>query len=239
LDSSGLLIASTLLGGSADDEGTAIAADAAGSAYVTGLTRSLNFPTAAALQPTYAGGEDAFVTKLNAELAAVEYSTYLGGSRADRGSGIAIDATGTASIVGVTSSTDFPTANAFQASLKGASDAFVARLNGAGSAFVFSTYFGGSLLSFQSGSDEAAAVAIDSAGTLSLRIHGFRRPADGEGVSVSNRGSRQSGERQLRRRRLRREIRCLRLAAPIVALGSSLDSIRALRSAQGDNLHRG
>ena len=63
--------------------GFSIAVDSSGNAYVTGQTRSTNFPTANAIQATFGGGfpdGDAFVTKINAAGSALVYSTYLGGS---------------------------------------------------------------------------------------------------------------------------------------------------------------
>src|SRR5439155_778710 len=73
------LLYSTYLGGAGTDEGFGIAAAAAGNAYVTGFTNSSNFATTVgAFQPTSGGGPDAFVTKLNANGAALVYSTFLG-----------------------------------------------------------------------------------------------------------------------------------------------------------------
>ncbi|MGO9110793.1 MAG: beta strand repeat-containing protein, partial [Thermoguttaceae bacterium] len=46
-------------------QGSGIAVDASGSAYVTGYTSSTNFPTANALQPTLGGGYNAFVAKIS------------------------------------------------------------------------------------------------------------------------------------------------------------------------------
>src|SRR5207244_10403011 len=97
-------------GGGAADGGTGIAVDAAGNAYVTGDTNSADFPTTAgAFQTTSSGGTDAFVTKLNPAGSALVYSTFLGGSSFDQGSGIAVDASGDAYVTGRTFSTDFPT----------------------------------------------------------------------------------------------------------------------------------
>jgi hypothetical protein len=47
---------------------TAVALDAAGNAYVTGSAYTSDFPTANALQPTYGGSGDAFITKINPTL---------------------------------------------------------------------------------------------------------------------------------------------------------------------------
>jgi hypothetical protein len=58
------LVYSTYLGGIRNDEGTGIAVDTFGNAYVTGFTQSTDFPTANALQPTFGGGQDAFVAKI-------------------------------------------------------------------------------------------------------------------------------------------------------------------------------
>jgi len=153
---------STYLGGSSVDGGRGIAVDSAGSAYVTGLTGSTDFPTApGAFQTTYDGNEDVFVAKLNATGSALSYSTYLGGSGNDGGSEIAVDSAGNAYVTGLTDSTDFPTAaGAFQTTNGGSDfDAFVVKLNAAGSALSYSTYLGGS------DDDLGQGIAVDSAGS--------------------------------------------------------------------------
>ena len=138
------LVYSTFLGGTGSDQGLGLAVDGAQSAYVTGITGSSNFPTANALQGMLGGTEDAFVTKFNASGNAVVYSTYLGGSVHDAGTAIALDGANNAHVIGETSSTNFPTANALQNMNGGLSDAFVSKLNAPGSALVYSTYHGGS-----------------------------------------------------------------------------------------------
>jgi hypothetical protein len=149
--SGSVLLYSTYLGGSDDyDRGNGIAVDSAGSAYVTGYTRSTDFPTANPIQGSYAGGErDAFVTKIDASGSALVYSTYLGGNDWDASYGIAVDSAGNAYVTGDTSSTDFPTANPIQGSYAGgnygdAGDAFVTKIDASGSALLYSTYLGGS-----------------------------------------------------------------------------------------------
>lgn len=160
------LVYCTYLGGSLGDNlahfgnnGNSIAVDGAGNAYVTGTTKSPNFPTVNAYQATFGGGsQDAFVAKLSPAGNALLYSTYLGGGLSDIGIGIAVDNTGKAYVAGKTESTNFPIMNAYQATLGGNSDAFVVKFNGAGNALVYSTYLGGF------GADEGNGIAVDSAG---------------------------------------------------------------------------
>ncbi|HEV2352469.1 MAG TPA: SBBP repeat-containing protein, partial [Terriglobia bacterium] len=155
------LVYSTYLGGSGQDQGTGIAVDSTGNAYVTGWTQSVNFPTASPLQGAIGGpsATNAFVTKLNATGNALVYSTYLGGVGVDEAAGIALDLAGNAYIMGQTDSLNFPLASSLQARFGGgSSDAFVTKLNTSGSALVYSTYLGGNSL------DEASAIAIDSVG---------------------------------------------------------------------------
>ena len=154
------LVYSTYLGGSGSEQGYGIAVDSAGNGYVIGDTDSSDFPTMNPVQAAYGGGyEDAFVAKLNPTGSALVYSTFLGGSDYDIGTGVAVDSAGTASVIGRTWSTDFPTKNPLQAASAGPADAFVAKLNSAGSAFVYSTYLGGS-----GTYDAGNGIAVDSAG---------------------------------------------------------------------------
>jgi photosystem II stability/assembly factor-like uncharacterized protein len=179
LNSSGsALIYSTYLGGNRDDVGQAIAVDNAGSAYVTGQTSSVNFPTTAGAFDTTCGTDgtcnqnslggliaDAFVTKMSASGANFAYSTFIGGSGADIGYGIAVRSDGKAYLTGSTSSRDFPTANPIQAannSNGSALEVFALRLNETGSSPEFSTYLGGP------GSDIGRAITLDSVGSAYL-----------------------------------------------------------------------
>src|ERR1022692_2585480 len=153
------LVYSTYLGGSEWDRGNGIAVDGSGNAYVTGFTASTDFPAMNPIQPVNGGGDDAFVAKLNPTGSALVYSTYLGGSGNDTGSGIAVDNSGNAYVAGYTSSTNFPTMSPLQLAYGGGdSDAFVAKLNPTGSALVYSTYLGGS------GEDQGGGIAVDNLG---------------------------------------------------------------------------
>jgi hypothetical protein len=169
-----VLVYSTYLGGSGDDGTNSIAVDAAGNAYVTGFTESPNFPnTLGAFQPTLRGASDAFVVKLNPSGTALVYSTFLGGSGADRGLAIVVDAAGDAYVPGDTTSTDFPTTmGAFEATFRGGfvcpgippgtltacPDGFVTKLNANGTALLYSTYLGGTQ------PDHGRGIAVDAAG---------------------------------------------------------------------------
>ena len=181
------LVYSTYLGGSggnrlgfSGDQGSGIATDVAGDAYVTGQAGSSDFPvTPGAYQSTNRGaaneGTNAFVTKLNPAGAALIYSTHLGGSGNDTGNAITLDSAGNVYVAGQTSSADFPvTAGAFQTTYHGSNNgpnAFVTKLNPAGAALVYSTYLGGSggainLMATLAlwGGDVATGLAIDSSG---------------------------------------------------------------------------
>ena len=154
IDAAGSLVYSTYLGGSNEDSGWGfgVAVDEAGNAYVTSNTSSVDFPvTGGAFQSGLAGQTNAFVAKVDPSGGSLIYSTYLGGSDIDAGSGIALDAEGNAYLTGVTTSSDFPTTpEAFDtdcgtdASCNGLYDAYVSKLDPSGSTLVYSTYLGGS-----------------------------------------------------------------------------------------------
>ncbi len=164
-----VLAYSTFLGGIRQEEGTGIAVDVGGNAYIVGYTDSTNFPiTAGAFQHTIAGF-NAFVTKLNPTGTALVYSTYLGGITAEpgltlgwpvnQGNAIALDAGGNAYVTGFTGTTNYPTTpGAFQTAVGGNYDAFVTKLNPTGSALVYSSYLGGSQ------NDEGTGIAVDAGG---------------------------------------------------------------------------
>lgn len=153
------LIFATYLGGSGDDRGRGIALDAANNVYVTGETKSANFPTSSnPFQKAYKGAMDAFVTRLTPDGAMI-YSSFLGGGNDDGGHGIAVDGTGSAYITGETYSDNFPTSSrAFQKTQAAYSDAFITKVNPTGTALLYSTYLGGN------GHDQGNAIAVDSSG---------------------------------------------------------------------------
>ncbi|MCI0585329.1 MAG: hypothetical protein L0323_00650 [Planctomycetes bacterium] len=122
---------STYLGGSLDDQAHALALDSTGAAVVAGWALSANFPNQNAIQPAYAGGfsSDAFVTRLPLSGGPPTFSTYLGGNSGDAVYALALDSTGAAVVAGQTSSSNFPTQNAFQPTSGVWGDAFVSNID--------------------------------------------------------------------------------------------------------------
>jgi Beta-propeller repeat len=148
---------STYLGGGDRDQGSRIAVDPSGAAYVTGVTFSTDFNTLSPIEGDD-GGSDAFVAKLTPAGSALAYSTYLGGASIDEGGGIAVDQSGAAYLTGTTFG-GFPTVNPID-DPGGFADAFVSKLTPAGTALVYSTYLGGT----GSGVDFGTGIAVDSTG---------------------------------------------------------------------------
>jgi hypothetical protein len=119
--------------------GNGIAVDGNGNAYVTGYTDSIDYDvTPGAFQTTNGGFFDVIVTKLNASGSGLVYSTYIGGSDADYGVGIAVDGSGNAYVTGYTDSIDYDvTSSAFQTTYEGGLyDVFVTKLDMSGTTAV-------------------------------------------------------------------------------------------------------
>jgi alpha-tubulin suppressor-like RCC1 family protein len=183
---SGIPVYITYLGGSADDAAYAIAVDAAGNAYVTGVTDSTNFPTTSNTNATPTSGlstnihgifdksfgsvpSDAFVAKLSPDGSSLRYSTYLGGSGMDTANGIAVDSSGNAYVTGYTYSSNYPAMSALGPAVNAYQDhlactnsiyfnanAFITEIASNGTSLIFSTYFGGTNF------DVGAAIAVDT-----------------------------------------------------------------------------
>ncbi len=140
----GALAWSTYLGGSGDDEASALAVDASGTTYITGDTASSNFPTANAFQTAFGGGpRDIIATKISPDGKTLLYSSYLGGSGDEIGNAIGIDFNGNAYIGGSTNSTNFPSNFGFQTANKGGVDGTISGISADGKTLQFSSYIGG------------------------------------------------------------------------------------------------
>jgi hypothetical protein len=121
------------LWGSRDENGYGVAVDSERAAYVVGSTNSIDFRIVNPFQESRAGGVDAFVVKVSPEGDEIEYSSYLGGARADVGRGIAVGKKGLVYVVGGTYSINFPIKDPLQEKNAGGKDAFITKLS-------FSTY---------------------------------------------------------------------------------------------------
>ncbi len=165
-DRPGDLMYSTFLGGAGDDcpyKNAAIAVDAAGNAYVTGMTESWEFPTTpGAFDTSYPILFEAFAVKVNPDGSGLVYASMLGGGLDDRGRAIAVDDEGCAYVAGITESDNFPaTAGAYDESHNSGyypDDGFVAKFSADGSDLIYATYLGGSLV------DRIEGIAVDADG---------------------------------------------------------------------------
>lgn len=155
---------STYVGGMSADWIMAVAADSNGRATLTGYTQSTGFPvTAGAYDTTYNGETDGFAVRFVNSGAALDYSTYFGGSGFDAGIAVAVDTSDRAYVAGETRSANFPTtAGAPDRTFNGQIDAFSLRLNSGGNSLSYSTYLGGS------GEERALGVSVDSTGRTFL-----------------------------------------------------------------------
>jgi len=157
----GAMVYATYIGGSDGDFGYDLAIDSAGNAYVGGFTYSSDAPTQHAYQSAHAGGDkDVYLAKLDPSGGALLYATFLGGSGIDEGRHLDVDDAGNVYQTGETSSTDFPTHNAYQEAYD---DAFLARIDttqsGAAS-LIYATFLGGS------GIDMGHGIAHNGAGRV-------------------------------------------------------------------------
>ncbi|MCY6354152.1 SBBP repeat-containing protein [Clostridium sp. ZS2-4] len=168
IDSVPSIVYSSYLGGSGVDWGNSIVVDNVGNVYVTGYTSSVDFPTDNGFDTNLSGNGDVFVTKIDVTPSIV-YSSYLGGSSWDYGWGIAVDNEGNVYVTGHTYSTDFPTDNGFDTTLKGSRDVFVTKIDSTPS-IVYSSYLGGS------SSDYGYGIAVDNEGNV--YVTGFTYSSD-------------------------------------------------------------
>jgi hypothetical protein len=159
-----VLIYCSYLGGGRIDAAEGVAVSDTGDVYVTGWTTSADFPTHNAITATHANTAtaDVFVTQIISSVGGYTYgySTYLGGTGTDQAFGIALDGDDNVYVTGETSSDDFPTQRAIQATRPGTdtADAFVAEIMKVGGVYTLaqSTYLGGSER------DTAYGIAVDS-----------------------------------------------------------------------------
>ncbi|MEQ8766028.1 MAG: hypothetical protein RL885_19075 [Planctomycetota bacterium] len=153
----------TYLGGTAGEQGEALALDGT-EIVVVGHTHSSGFPVSpGSFDPTLSGPTDAFITKLDSAGAQLLYSTFLGGDSNEAAFDVGIAGPSLVVITGITWSPDFPTTpGSFSQQYGGSRDGFVTSLDLMSSQLSFSTFLGGSQ------DDYAAALALESTGRVTV-----------------------------------------------------------------------
>jgi hypothetical protein len=121
-----------------------LAVDADGNIYVSSVTASADFPMTGGFELNYKGGlSDALVVKLNPDLSAVLWSTYLGGTGSDGAYTIKLDHDNNVFVAGGTSSPTFPgTTTGAQAGHAGGVDGWIAKIDKTGATLLGATYTG-------------------------------------------------------------------------------------------------
>ncbi len=128
------LLASTFLGGLAQEQSVYLALDNYGRVVLAGKTWSMDFPASyGTYHPVFNGRQDAFVARLDGSLTSLQAATFLGGTSLDYVRSIALDNAGDIYVAGYTESLDFPTTGAaYDRKLSGVSDGYVSKLKGIG-----------------------------------------------------------------------------------------------------------
>lgn len=158
------LVYSTFLGGTLGDFGHGVIVDSNGFAYITGGTKSTDYPvTPGAFDPTHNGQGDTFVTKLSVDGASLLYSTFVGGVGEEGslgGQGIAVNGNGEVYVAGFSGSPDYPvTVGAYGTTFQGVVDVSLTKLNATGTGLIYSTFIGGTDLDIANGIDVDATGA--------------------------------------------------------------------------------
>lgn len=169
-----VLFSSTYLGGMSDDGSSYLNTNLTladdGSVYVTGSTKSYDFPLiSGCCDSILSGGKDVFICKFNSDFTELLASTFLGGNNEEEPGDILISGDGYVYIIGYTKSNDFPvTPVSYDTSYGGTAagpydcggDVFITKFDADLSIIIASTFFGGS------GHDYSRGAAFDSYGNI-------------------------------------------------------------------------
>jgi len=139
------LLASTVIGGSNNDNGYYIILDESENVIITGFTESSDYPhTTGAYDEGFNGGQDVFISKFDNLLSSLLASTFIGGDETDSATGLTLDGDGNIVITGAASANFPTTSGAYDRTHNGGTDAFVAKMDSTLSTLLASTYIGGS-----------------------------------------------------------------------------------------------
>ena len=172
---SSLVFADYFGGTGGGDEASSLALDSTGNIYVAGTATSTDFPVLNPYQSTLSGTQDAFLTKFSSDGSSIIFSTYLGGTTSQSANSLAIDPSNQVVIAGSTSSSDFPTAAAYQSTVSADQFGdwgvygFVTKFASDGASLIYSTYLAGNTLNATACTacfpdSEVMGVAIDGSG---------------------------------------------------------------------------
>jgi hypothetical protein len=134
---------STFIGGLDDDQAFALALDNEGQVFITGQTKSNNFPIVNPYDVDHSSW-DCFVSKLSRGGDSLLYSTMIGGDSVDYARSISLNDSGSVLVAGYTSSTDFPCVNEFDSEIEGGTDGMFFELSASGNELECASYFGSS-----------------------------------------------------------------------------------------------
>lgn len=184
------VLAATFLGGSADDEIRALGLDSAGHVYTAGQSSSPDFPGIGASAPdqTLVGDTEAFVAKFDPDLGTILAVTFLGGSKVDQATALAVNGTGEVYVAGTTTSSLFPGVSPTSADpthVGATEEAFVVKLNTDLDAILAATFLGGAF------TDEARALALGETGQV--YVAGSTYSLDFPGISPDSADSTRGG----------------------------------------------
>jgi len=181
------LLYGTYVGGSDVDSAWDLLLNETGEIYITGSTRSSDFPTTPGAYDTFYGANlDAFLVKLSADGSSLVLGTYLGGWYDDYANSLALDTNGNILILGSTYSNNFPVSqNAFDTTLGGDKDGFALKLSADGSNMIFSTFLGGE------DDDSGRYMVVDDSGgvIISGTTYSFDFPVTQDAYDTSFNGS--------------------------------------------------
>lgn len=184
---------STYFGNYGDDFRGEIIVDAQGNAYVSSHCSSSDFPVTnnaydqtynSNSGPTFLIDQDAVVLKLNSDLSALYWATFLGGDGTDTGAGLRLDDNNNVYVTGNAGHSNFPTvAGGYQTThLGGVEDAYVALISADGSELLKSTFFG------TTGNDHSYFIDIDEQDNIHIlgQSNGVITPTPSVTYSTNN-----------------------------------------------------